>query len=105
MPGRSEARERNCFLPEDQLVHSSGDARISFAIGVGEAVCVGEEILNGVEENFAVFVAHGGQRLSHLGSQKVFATAEVVLGLLAISFIVVKDREILDGVAGARVIG
>src|ERR1700691_4966432 len=105
MPDGSEAGERYCLLPEDQVVHSRSNARIAFAIGIGEAVCAWEEILHGGEESFAVFVAHGRERLSHLGAQKVFATAEVLLLLLAIPFVVVKDREILDGVAGARVIG
>src|SRR5580658_322732 len=105
MTGGSEARERYRLLPEDQVVHSSGDARIGFSIGIGEAVGVREEILHRAEKSFAVFVAHGRERLSQLGAQKVFATAEVLLSLLAIPFVVVKDREILDGVAGARMIG
>src|SRR5580704_6157823 len=104
MPRESEASERDCLLPNGEIVHACGYARIAFAIGIGEAVSIREEILDRVEHGLAVFVTHRGRRLRELRAQGVFAAMEEFLGFAAIPFVIIKNREILDRVAGARMI-
>src|ERR1700735_546841 len=104
MPGGSEAGERYRLLPQNEIVHSGCYAGIGFAIGVGKTGGTREEILHRAEERSAVLVTHGRRRLRDLRAKCFFAAMKEFLGFRAIPFVVIENGEILDCVAGARMI-
>ena len=70
MPRECEAPESQRLLPQNEIVHSGGQSGIALAIGIGEAVGLGEELVYRIEKRPAILVAHGRQRLRELGAQR-----------------------------------